>query len=690
MKFKKALLFIKILFFFIITLSAQGQSLSDSLVKLYLSAEKPEQKISALENLVEADLNFPDDSLIKFVKEGIRLDKISDGKKHHPVFYIVLAEIYEAEDSLYNAIEQYQNYIDICLLTEEKKSAALGYNRMGNIFIRIADYAKSLENHLNSLKLREEIKDNEGIASSYNNIGIIYMRQESYDQALEYFNKSLDIVKKDENEPGIASCFINIGAVYEKLLSFDTALNYYRNSIEINQKFENTKDIASTYSNIAFIYDSKGNADTALSYYLKSLDLFEKIEDKQGVAETYLSIGIFYNTMWEWKEAVIYLEDALNVGKEIHSLDIVMRSANELSSAYAKLNDYKKAYENHVLYKRAEDRINNEESIKKFTQLEMQHVFDQKQKEQEFRRLIEKRRQKMVNAIFIIGLTFMIILAWIMYRNYKIKHRANILLSKQKEEIQAQRDEITASIQYASRIQTAILPPREFREQILPEHFILNKPRDIVSGDYFWMTQKGDRTIVVAADCTGHGVPGAFMSMLGVVFLNEIVNKPGIKHANQILHELREYIIKALHQTGKAGEQKDGMDMALVSLDCKTREVEYSGAYNPLYHISHGELNELKADRMPIGIHLSLDPFTNQVIKVKPGDTLYIFSDGYVDQFGGALGKKFKAPQFKELLLSIQDKPMKEQKLMLDDNIEKWREGYDQIDDILVIGIRVE
>ena len=690
MKYKRVFTRIKILLFFLITLPTQSQSLSDSLINQYLSVIDPEDKIYALEIIVQTDLNLPNDSLMQFVKEGIRLDKCSDGKKHHPIFYKVLAKIYEEQDSLFNAIEQYQNYVDACLISEDKKSAALGYNQIGNIYIRIADYAKSLENHLNSLKLREEIKDNEGIASSYNNIGIIYMRQESYDQALNYFNKSLDIVENNENKPGMASCFINIGAVYEKLLSFDTALNYYLNSIKINQKFENTKDIASTYSNIAFIYDSKGNADTALSYYLKSLHLFEKIDDRLGVAETYLSIGIFYNTMWEWKDAISYLENALTVGKEIHSLDIVMRSAKELSDAYAKLDDFKKAYENHVLYKRAEDRINNEESIKKFTQLEMQHVFDQKQKEQEFRRLIEKRKQKMINAFFIIGLTFMIILAWIMYRSYKVKHRANILLSKQKEEIQAQRDEITASIQYASRIQTAILPPREFREQILPEHFILNKPRDIVSGDYFWMTQKGDRTIVVAADCTGHGVPGAFMSMLGVVFLNEIVNKPKVKHASEILHELREYIIKSLHQTGKAGEQKDGMDMALVSLDRKTHEVEYSGAYNPLYHISNGELNELKADRMPIGIHLSLDPFTNQVITVKPDDTLYIFSDGYVDQFGGALGKKFKAPQFKDLLLSIQDKPMKEQKEVLDESIEKWREGYEQIDDILVIGIRVE
>ncbi|MBN1182904.1 MAG: tetratricopeptide repeat protein [Bacteroidales bacterium] len=686
MKFK----LLKILPFVFITLRLHSQSVADSLINIYLSTQKPEQKISALENIIEADLDFPNDSLLLFVREGIRLSESLDNKKPHPVFYKVLAEIYEAQDSSFNAIEQYIKYIDICKLEGDKKSEALGYNRIGNIYFRMADYAESLKNHIISLQLREEIKDDEGIASSLNNIGTLYLRLDDYNQALDQLNKSLKIEQEAENEPGIASCYINIGAVYEKKLSFDTALHYYQQSIEINQRYDNAKDIASTYSNIAFIYDSKGSQDTALYYYLKSLNLFEDIEDRQGAAETYLSIGIFYNGMWEWKEALKYLERAMDIGKEIHSYDIVMRSAKELSEAFYKLNDFKKAYENHVLYKRAYDKINSEESIKKFTQVEMQREFEKKQKEQEFNRLIEKRKQKMINVFFIFGLTFMIILAWIMYRNYRIKHKANILLSKQKAEIQAQRDEITASIHYASRIQTAILPPRELREQILPEHFILYKPRDIVSGDYFWMTQKGDKTIVVAADCTGHGVPGAFMSMLGVVFLNEIVNKPGIKHANQILHELRDYIIKALHQTGKAGEQKDGMDMALVSLDCKTHEVEYSGAYNPLYHIRDGQLEELKADRMPIGIHLSLDPFTNQVIKVKPGDTLYMFSDGYVDQFGGALGKKFKAPQFKELLLSIQEKPMSEQKELLNESIEKWREGYDQIDDILVIGIRVE
>jgi ligand-binding sensor domain-containing protein/serine phosphatase RsbU (regulator of sigma subunit) len=279
----------------------------------------------------------------------------------------------------------------------------------------------------------------------------------------------------------------------------------------------------------------------------------------------------------------------------------------------------------------------------------------------------------------------------------KDKERLELEVQKRTAEIERQRDEIeeknkniTDSILYASRIQTAVLPPEDFMNKMLPEHFILFKPRDIVSGDYYWMTQKGDETIIVVADCTGHGVPGAFMSMLGVAFLNEIVNRAEKHTASAILNELRTNVKKSLRQTGKRDEAKDGMDMALCVLNQKKKCMQYAGAYNPMYLIRDGELQQFKADRMPIGIYYKeKESFTNQIIDLDKGDVIYLFSDGYIDQFGGDDGKKFLHKQFKNLIINIHQKPMKEQKHELDITLEKWMGDHEQVDDILIMGFKV-
>jgi len=383
----------------------------------------------------------------------------------------------------------------------------------------------------------------------------------------------------------------------------------------------------------------------------------------------------------------------------------VRRAAKELSDAYAHIRDFEKAYTYYKLYKQAEDRISSDENIKKLTQLEMQHTFDRKQREQEFLRQQERRKQMIRTGFILIALLFVTILALVIYRSYRIKQKDNILLAQQKEEIAAQRDlvmqqrdqiqrqkeEITASIHYASRIQHAILPPEEIRQQILPEHFILFKPRDIVSGDFYWMTRRNGKTVVTAADCTGHGVPGAFMSMLGVSFLNEIVNKEHILHADQILNRLREQVIRSMHQTGREGESKDGMDISLLVVDDTSGMLEFAGAYNPCYIVRNGEITELKADRMPIGIYSERGnvPFSCQTFQLQKGDGIYMSSDGYEDQFGGPEGKKLKAKAFKDILLKIHPLPAGEQLAYLDKFFEEWKNGYDQVDDVLVIGIKI-
>ena len=260
----------------------------------------------------------------------------------------------------------------------------------------------------------------------------------------------------------------------------------------------------------------------------------------------------------------------------------------------------------------------------------------------------------------------------------------------QKEEIEIKNMEITDSIQYACRIQSAILPPGDYVKRILPDRFILYLPRDIVSGDFYWLNELNSKVITVAADCTGHGVPGAFMSMLGVAFLNEIVSKVTDIRANEILNQLRTHVIKSLHQTGAEGESKDGMDIALCVYDLENMMLEFAGANNPLYLIRDNEIIIYKADKMPIGIHVRADePFTLNEIDLRKGDTIYTFSDGFEDQFGGPDGKKFMAKNMRELLLKIHNEDMEAQKKILKDTLYDWMKNTEQIDDVIVMGVRI-
>jgi len=267
-------------------------------------------------------------------------------------------------------------------------------------------------------------------------------------------------------------------------------------------------------------------------------------------------------------------------------------------------------------------------------------------------------------------------------QKYKIKKAHDV--------VKVQKKKIEDSILYAKRIQSAVLPPNRFIQHLLSEHFIFYKPRDIVSGDFYWTKQVGDRIFIAAADCTGHGVPGALMSMLGITFLNEIVNKNPDIHANEILNELRIHIISSLRQTGSSGESRDGLDIALCVIDHKKHLLEYSGANNPLYLIRNHELIETKADRMPIGIHRKAkESFCNHEIELIKGDLVYIFSDGFVDQFGGELGRKYLSANFKKLLLENYTKSLSDQRYLLEKTFEDWKGDRKQLDDILVIGFKI-
>lgn len=325
-----------------------------------------------------------------------------------------------------------------------------------------------------------------------------------------------------------------------------------------------------------------------------------------------------------------------------------------------------------------------------------------------FEQLKAIEKQRLLLYFAIIALVLVSGLVYYIYRGYKIKKEANIALEEKNRQIMQQKDEIQKqkeiaesqrdligyqkkhiedSIHYAKRIQAALLPSLElFSDEI--DHFVLYKPRDIVSGDFYWVSKIDGMQMVIAADCTGHGVPGAFMSMLGISMLNEIIINKKIIRPDQVLNSLREDIIRSLKQFGGGSDVKDGMDMCVCLIDFNKNQLQYAGANNPLWLISSGELNEVKGDKMPVAVHENMVPFKNHTLDLKEGDTFYIFSDGYADQFGGPNQKKLLSKNFKVLLHEIQNLPMLEQGSKVDEFFENWRKDLEQIDDVCVIGIR--
>jgi serine phosphatase RsbU (regulator of sigma subunit) len=541
----------------------------------------------------------------------------------------------------------------------------IGYtlNNMANVYYSYGIYSKTTEYYERAIIIFKSLKKENYVAFLYMNLGLSYKKVNQKAKALESFNKSKELFTKLNLKSGIAQINAELGSFYSEEGNYAMALRYLEQSLAVNKGLGEKMLIAQTYQAIGQVYQKNGATATALSYYEKSLVLFKELNAKKEMLDNYQNIA----------------------------------------SIYSVLGDYKQAYENFKLYSNLKDSTLSDDFLKQMQEMEAKYESAKKETEIKLQKaeISKKDAESKRKNIFMIaiGLVALMVIGFavLIFKQYSEKKKANILLAQQNDEIKKQRDqifqqkkEITDSIHYASRIQRAVLPASKLLDDAEIKHFILYKPRDIVSGDFYWINQKDNKLIVAAADCTGHGVPGAFMSMLGMAFLNEIVTKAEFNNAADILNQLRALIVKSLHQSGKQEETKDGMDIALCMIDKENWNVQFAGAFNPLYLIRNGDIIEGPADRMPVGFHDKLDvPFTNTELPIQAGDTLYVFSDGYVDQFGGESGKKFMAKRFKQLLLDMQDKSMDAQRDILDTNIIDWRGELDQVDDILVIGMRV-
>jgi tetratricopeptide (TPR) repeat protein len=617
-------------------------------------------------------------SALKACEKAVEVFRETGDKANLGVVLNTIGVIYKNWGDYQKAIEYYQQNLNLQESIGDTIKMGMAYANIGNIYFYVGiDLDKALFNYDKSKVFFQSKKQYINAAQQYNSMGLVYKEKKDYGEALIYFNKALKEFKDQNYKPGIASAQNNIGNIYLERGNFTDALLFCKEALRINQETDNNKEVGSNYRDLGRIYFKWGKYTEALQYFNQSLKMNKDLGHKKEVYELYRNISEVYEKQGLYKTALDNFKN-YNALKDSTISEGYLNQISELEAKYET------------------DRKDKELIIQK-SELDKKKAEAAQNKAELEKKDIENRRQRLLIYSFILGLAIVFVFSIILYKQFREKKRANILLEEQNIEIKHQRDqifmqkqEITDSIHYAKRIQTAILSPDRILEKNLAEHFILYRPRDIVSGDYYWMTETGTKTIVLAADCTGHGVPGAFMSMLGVSFLNEIVNKQGITKPSTILNELRRAIVDSLHQTGKEGEAQDGMDIALVCIDHKTMKAEYAGAYNPLYLIRNNKLIEFSADRMPIGIHIkgSTD-FTNNELELKKDDALYIFSDGFVDQFGGDKFKKFMAKRFKDLLVQINNETFQKQAKMLNSALEKWKGNIEQIDDILVIGLKI-
>ncbi len=562
----------------------------------------------------------------------------------------------------------------------------------GLCYYYLGDFPKSLKQYLQSIQTFQTFDSLASIANLYLNVGAVYSKVNEQRLSVDFYFRALKTYTQLEDELGVANVYNNLGTYYREKYDFDSAVVCYDSSLSINARLGNIKAIAAIHNNKGIVFDMKGDPLTAILNFRKSLALNKKAGQTAAVGDSYLQLGSYFNSNWEYDSALYYLHRARIVGEELRSLDLLNDVYFQLYQTYkSQMKDSKAlaSYERHISIK---EKISNDESVKQFAQLEMQFTFDQKQKLQEYK----MERQRILIYSSLLGLFFALGVAGLIYRNYRLKQRDNQLLAlknsqimKHRDEITVQKQEITDSIYYASRIQRAVLPQNDMRLKHLPDHFILFLPRDIVSGDFYWLAEKNEVVYFAAADCTGHGVPGAFMSLLGISFLNEIINDSRFEFPNQILAELRRKIIEYLHQTGADGASKDGMDMGLIAYNRTESSITYSGAYNSLYIIRDGVIIEYKADKMPVGVYVRNDEYTLNEINFQSGDMLYLFSDGYADQFGGDEGKKLKTKVFKQYLIEASYMPIENQSAYLEQQLLTWKGTLDQIDDILVVGIKL-
>ena len=567
-----------------------------------------------------------------------------------------------------------------------KSGIASALKRIGTIYTEQGRYPEAVQYLLKSFKLYESLKDANGIFMVNSNLGTLYYFQNDYAKALGYYLNAHSY-KEDGR-----TCS-NIGMTYFQQEYYTRSLTFFQKALVYYQSTSDKNGISSMLNNIGAVYEEENKNDSALVYYFKALKIKEEIQDNQGICDALASIGDIYSHQKKYKEALNYEHNSLTLAKQIGYINSIKATEEVLSGLYFQLGDFAKALEHYKQFTIAKDSLFNEDNTKRMVGAEKDFEFQQKEEhtkmEQDKKDAIQAEQfkaQKFQKNVFIVGFMLVAIFLLILFRGYKKIKIANNIISEQKKKVDEQHKDIRDSIQYASRIQKAIMLPDVIIKEILPEHFLLWKSRDAVSGDFYFIQQYKDKLIVAIADATGHGTNGCLISILGSNILSEIV-KEGETMPSQILDKLNYRFNESLHKTND-DSIRDGMDISLMCYDLSTNHLMWSGANNPLWIIRSGTIIEMKGDKFAIGQTYKEASYTNHEVQLQKGDVLYAFSDGICDQFNPD-GKKFMKKRLRDLLLSVQDNSMCNQREIINGTIEDWKLETEQTDDILIMGLKI-
>lgn len=646
---------------------------------------------------------------------------------------------------------------------EYDRGIAIGYVQSGNIMQNLARNEEALQSYQNASKYFDKCGFRAGVGTCLINIAGIYYTLEQFDLALEYNRKAIEVQTELGNKGEVANVMQNMAAIFSgynrknvktKYQHLDSAFYYREEAQKIYRELQDSLNMVKNELNMGLLYVMTDNYNKAMQSYDRVYPVALRKNYFGDIIAIENGYALLYHKMKNYNKArEFFLKEYPRI-KEGNYNERECMWYRDYACTLDSLGEYESALRNYEKYVTMQDTLRGQEMLRQMNQLSARYGSEMKDQEiaaaKERQSLMQARqdelqlRNRIMTGAAIIIAIFLIFVIYLFMKSRKqnilIREQNSQLesqndeINRQKTEIEKQKDEVTAqkeqievqqknildSIHYASRIQTAILPKQELVEDLFHDNrFILFKPRDIVSGDYYWIGRKANWKIAVAADCTGHGVPGAFMSMLGTAGLNEIINDPTMPdiHAGEILDKLRNHIIQSLKQTGAAGEQKDGMDLAMWMYNEETKQIRFAGANNPLVLVRKdwvdGEVEEsdrikiqefvsetngetyhiiqVAGSKQPIAIYPEMVPFEEVCLAVKPGDTMYTFSDGFQDQFGGEKGKKFMIKRLKQVFVNIYEYPMNEQREKLDHELVTWIEkgNTEQIDDVLVIGLRV-
>ena len=570
-------------------------------------------------------------------------------------------------------------------------------------YLNSGKLASALECFMKAANFYKAKHDDYGLAVAYTYMSEAYNQQENFDNAKYYLKNAVDIFIKEKDSVSLASALHNLGYANYRKGQYDTALVLYTQTGNIYRKLGYQNEYAYCLGNSGLVYARKSDFQKSEDYLLRAIEILTKQSDQsdeRAVLEYMIEYAGILQQKGEINKAISIAKLSFNKAEKNKLLEFERDAAWRLARLYRSSDRYDSAYYYQSFYINANDSIKSVRNIQKMADQRTEFEVAKKQSEVDV-----LRKNKIIQLLVIVGLSLILLLAIgiILLYYYSLKRskkfssaldERRVLLEKQSKELNIHREEIIGSINYAKRIQSAILPPLSYFDELLNENFIFYKPKEIVSGDFYWIKRIRNYTVLVCADCTGHGVPGAFMSMLGISLFNEIVERRQITQANEILNEIREQMKLSLRQVGNKEEPKDGMDLALCVIDNDNNQMQFAGANNPLYIIKTNngvaEFKEISGDSMPVGFFsFDEESFSNHTIQLQTGDTFYIFSDGFIDQNGGEKNRKFSSAKFKKILSAIHDKPMNQQKQLLEMTLEEWMGTHSQRDDILVIGVRV-